>query len=55
MPKRCVKRFLIMVEQTETGFVVEAPDLAIATYGESIEAATRAAVEAIRSNREALS
>ena len=36
-------RFLIMLEQTETGFAVQAPDLAIATYGESIEAAKRAA------------
>jgi len=35
-------RFLIMLEQTETGFAVQAPDLAIATYGESIEAAKRA-------------
>ena len=42
-------RFLIMLEQTETGFAVQAPDLAIATYGESIEAAKRAAGEAIRS------
>jgi predicted RNase H-like HicB family nuclease len=48
-----VTRFLIMLEQTETGFAVQAPDLAIATYGESIEAAKRAASEAIRSNLEA--
>ena len=46
-------RFLIMLEQTETGFAVQAPDLAITTYGESIEAAKRAAGEAIRSNLEA--
>jgi predicted RNase H-like HicB family nuclease len=46
-------RFLIMLEQTETGFAVQAPDLAIATYGENIEAAKRAAGEAIRSNLEA--
>jgi len=46
-------RFLIMLEQTETGFAVQAPDLAIATYGENIEAAKRAAAEAIRSNLEA--
>ena len=46
-------RYLIMLEQTETGFAVQAPDLAIATYGESIEAAKRAAGEAIRSNLEA--
>ena len=43
-------RFLIMLEQTETGFAVQAPDLAIATYGENIEAAKRAASEAIRIN-----
>jgi predicted RNase H-like HicB family nuclease len=46
-------RFLIMLEQTETGFAVQAPDLAIATYGENIDAAKRAAGEAIRSNLEA--
>ena len=46
-------RFLIMLEQTETGFAVQAPDLAIATYGENIEAARRAASEAIRINLEA--
>jgi hypothetical protein len=45
-------RFLIMLEQTETGFAVQAPDLAIATYGENIEAAKRAAGEAIRINLE---
>ena len=37
-------RFLIMLEQTETGFAVQAPDLAIATYGENIEAAKRAEI-----------
>ena len=46
-------RFLIMLEQTETGFAVQVPDLAIATYGESIEAAKRAAGEAIPGNLEA--
>src|ERR1035437_756347 len=45
-----VMRFLIMLEQTETGFAVQAPDLAIATFGENIEAAKRAAGEAIRIN-----
>ena len=48
-------RFLIMLEQTGTGFAVQAPDLAIATYGENIEAAKRAAGEAIRSNLAGLS
>ena len=46
-------RFLIMLEQTELGFAVQAPDLAIATYGESIEAAKQAASDAIRGNLEA--
>ncbi len=46
-------RFLIMLEQTEAGFAVQAPDLAIVTYGESIEAAKRAACEAIQANLEA--
>ncbi len=46
-------RFLIMLEQTETGFAVQAPDLAIATYGEDIAAAKRAASEAIRANLDA--
>ncbi len=46
-------RFLIMLEQTETGFAVQVPDLAIVTFGESIEAAKRAAIEAIQINLEA--
>jgi predicted RNase H-like HicB family nuclease len=46
-------RFLIVLEQTETGFGVQVPDLAITTYGENIEAAKRAAEEAIRINLEA--
>ncbi len=46
-------RFLIMLEQTEAGFAVQVPDLAIVTSGESIEAAKRAACEAIRINLEA--
>jgi predicted RNase H-like HicB family nuclease len=46
-------RYLIVLEQTETGFAVQAPDLAIATFGEDIQAAKRAAGEAIRSNLEA--
>jgi len=48
-----VKRFLIMLEQTETGFAVQVPDLAITTNGENIEAAKQAASEAIRINLEA--
>lgn len=35
-------RLLIMLEQTETGFAVQAPDLAIVTFGENVEAAKRA-------------
>ena len=38
-------RYLIMLEQTDSGFAVQAPDLAIATYGESIEAAKRRPVK----------
>ena len=46
-------RFLVMLEQTDTGFAVQVPDLAIATFGETIEMAKRAAAEAIRINVEA--
>ncbi len=46
-------RLLIMLEQTEAGFAVQVPDLAIMTYGETIEAAKRAACEAIQINLEA--
>jgi predicted RNase H-like HicB family nuclease len=46
-------RFLIMPEQTETGFAVQVPNPAITTCGENIEAARRAAGEAIRINLEA--
>jgi len=42
-----------MFEQTEAGFAVQVPDLAIVTCGESIEAAKRAAIEAIQVNLEA--
>jgi predicted RNase H-like HicB family nuclease len=46
-------RFLIMLEQTVAGFAVQAPDLALATYGENIGAAKQAARKAIRINLEA--
>jgi len=46
-------RFLIMLEQTDAGFAVQVPDLAIVTYGETIEAARQAACEAIQVNLEA--
>ena len=46
-------RFLVMLEQTETGFAVQVPDLAIMTFGADIEAAKRAAREAIQINLDA--
>lgn len=46
-------RYLIMLEQTEAGFAVQVPDLAIVTYGATIEAAKQAACEAIQVNLEA--
>ncbi len=46
-------RCLIMLEQTETGFSVQAPDLAIVTHGETLQDAKRAALEAIRINLDA--
>lgn len=46
-------RYLIMLEQTDAGFGVQVPDLAIVTHGDTIEAAKQAAIEAIRSNLEA--
>jgi predicted RNase H-like HicB family nuclease len=48
-----VMRFLIMLEQTEAGFAVQVPDLAVVTYGETIELARQAAIEAIQINLEA--
>jgi predicted RNase H-like HicB family nuclease len=46
-------RFLVMLEPIETGFSVQVPDLAIVTYGESIEAAKQAAAKAIQINLDA--
>ena len=43
-------RFLITLEPTETGFAVQAPDLAIITFGKDIEEAKLAAVKAIKIN-----
>jgi predicted RNase H-like HicB family nuclease len=48
-----VSQYLITLEATEDGFGVEVPDLAIATFGDTIEAAMRAASEAIRINLDA--
>ena len=45
-------RFLIMLEQTQAGFAVQVPDLAVVTYGETIEAAKQAACAAIQINLE---
>ena len=44
---------LTMLEQTKDGFAVQAPDLAVCTFGKDVEAAKRAATEAIRINLEA--
>ncbi len=46
-------RFLIMLEVIETGFSVQVPDLAIVTYGDSIEGAKQAAGNAIKINLDA--
>ena len=46
-------RFLITLEQTEAGFSVQAPDLAILTHGESIDTAKQAAIKAIQINLDA--
>jgi predicted RNase H-like HicB family nuclease len=43
-------RYLIMLEQTEVGFAVQVPDLAIVTYGENLTAAKQAACDAILIN-----
>ena len=42
-----------MLEQTEAGFAVQVPDLAVVAYGETVEAAKQAASEAIQINLEA--
>lgn len=46
-------RYLIMLEPTESGFAVQVPDLAIVTFGETIETAKQAASAAIQINLEA--
>lgn len=43
-------RYLIVLEQTEAGFSVQVPDLAIVTFGKSIEEAKLAAIDAIKVN-----
>ncbi len=42
--------YLIVLEPADTGFAVQVPDLAISTYGCTIEEAKRAALKAIRIN-----
>ncbi|MDM8522807.1 type II toxin-antitoxin system HicB family antitoxin [Desulfococcaceae bacterium HSG8] len=46
-------RYLIVLEQAGTGFAVQVPDLAVITYGETLEDAKSAAAEAIKINLEA--
>lgn len=46
-------RYLIMMEQTEEGFAVQVPDLAVITHGRDVEEAKAAAALAIRVNLEA--
>ncbi len=46
-------RYLVMLEPTEAGFAVQVPDLAIATFGETVEAARQAATTAIELNLDA--
>ncbi len=46
-------RYLITLEQTGSGFSVQVPDLAIVTFGKTIQQAKRAAIEAIKINLEA--
>jgi len=46
-------RFLILLEQTEAGFAIQVPDLAIGTIAETLEEAKIAAREAIQINLEA--
>ena len=46
-------RYLIVLEQTEDGFAIQVPDLAISTHAENINAAKQAALDAIRVNLEA--
>ena len=46
-------RYLIVLEQTESGFSVQVPDLAIVTHGITIETAKQAARVAIQVNLEA--
>ncbi|MEE8189992.1 MAG: type II toxin-antitoxin system HicB family antitoxin [Candidatus Scalindua sediminis] len=42
-----------MLEQTEAGFSVQVPDLAIVTHGKNIQEAKNSAIEAIKTNLDA--
>jgi len=46
-------RYLITLEETNEGFSVQVPDLAIITFGKNIEEAKNAAIKAIEINLEA--
>lgn len=46
-------RYVIVLEQTEAGFSVQVPDLAVVAFGETIQQAKRAAINAIKINLEA--
>jgi predicted RNase H-like HicB family nuclease len=46
-------RYLIVLEQTEDGFAVQVPDLAVITCGKNLRDAKYAACEAVRINLEA--
>lgn len=48
-------RYLIVLEPCEEGFAVQVPDLAISTYGASLQEARQAACSAILGNLEAYS
>ncbi len=43
-------QFLITLEETESGFSVQVPDLAILTFGVTIALARQAAIAAIQAN-----
>jgi len=45
-------RFFITLEKTDTGYSVQVPDLAIITYGKTIDDAKNEAADAIRINLE---
>ncbi|QTA86038.1 type II toxin-antitoxin system HicB family antitoxin [Desulfonema magnum] len=46
-------RYLIVLEPTESGFAVQVPDLAIITFGKTVEDARHVAAEAVKINLEA--